>query len=186
MFAATTSWSDDDLAHARRWLQLASPGPIATQLEAIYAHVTNQITARGPACWASGRCCNFAKTGHLLYVTGFEAAYTLLRLGTTTEAPSPPTNAARAMALSQLSASTLALAQARGDCPFLHNNLCGAHTIKPLGCRVYFCDRSAQTWQHDLTESGLQRLRALHDTHDIPYRYGEWRSLLSLVLAAQA
>jgi Fe-S-cluster containining protein len=65
-------------------------------------------------------------------------------------------------------------------CPFQVSNLCSVHSIKPLGCRVYFCDRSAQQWQQELSERSLQEIRAIHDEHGIPYRYGEWRSMLSM------
>lgn len=137
-----------------QWLRAASQGEVARALEAVYADVAAQIEARGPACWASGRCCNFDGAGHLLYVTGLEAAYTVARL-----ASPPPAGAA-------------------GCCPLMEGHLCGAHTIKPLGCRVYFCDRDAQEWQHRLSEHALNQIRRIHDEGGIPYEYAEWRFLL--------
>lgn len=155
-------------AQAQSWLDAIAHPPIRAGLEAIYAQAAREIEAWGPACWASGRCCNFAKTGHLLYVTGLEAAYCLASLDAI---PTPPPQP-----------NTIALQQARaaGGCPFQHANLCSVHTIKPLGCRIYFCDRSAQTWQNDLTERLLADLRQLHDTHRITYHYGEWHATLNL------
>jgi len=150
---------------ALAWLTAARDPAIIAQLDAIYTMIAEQIEARGPACWASGRCCNFTKTGHLLYVTGLEAAYTIARL------PSPPT------------AATITAARARGDCPFQSLNLCGIHPLRPMGCRVYFCDRSAQSWQNDLSEAALHHIRALHDQHHLEYRYGEWRTMLELFTA---
>jgi Fe-S-cluster containining protein len=147
------------------WLAAARNPGICLALEAVYEMIGDQIKARGPACWASGRCCNFEKTGHRLYVTGLEAAYTVTRLET------------------PLAAEAIAAARARGDCPFLAANLCSVHTIKPLGCRVYFCDRSAQEWQQELSERALTQVRQLHDRYEIPYRYGEWRDMLAAVLA---
>lgn len=132
----------------------------------MYTLIADQIAARGPACWASGRCCNFRQAGHRLYVTGLEAAFTVSRLA----AP--------------LRAQDLDGALERGDCPFLTGNLCGAHTIKPMGCRVYFCDTSVQAWQTDLSERAMEMIRAIHDRHGIEYRYGEWRSMLSMFLHA--
>ena len=125
--------------------------------------IADQVEARGPACWASGRCCSFEKAGHRLYVTGLEAAYTISRLQ------------------SPLSRAGTDEARARGDCPFLAQNLCGVHTIKPIGCRVYFCDRSAQGWQHDLSERALDMVKRLHEQHAIPYQYGEWRAMLEMI-----
>lgn len=72
-------------------------------------------------------------------------------------------------------------ARTRGGCPFQQSNLCSVHAIKPLGCRVYFCDRSAKEWQRSLSEAALADIRAIHDAHVIEYRYGEWREMLELL-----
>jgi Fe-S-cluster containining protein len=143
------------------WLRAASEDGVVRALEAVYADVAAQIEARGPACWASGRCCNFDRAGHLLYVTGLEAAYTVARL------ERPPGEAER------------------GCCPLLEGHLCGAHAIKPLGCRVYFCDRGAQEWQHRLSEHALEQIRRIHDEGGIPYEYAEWRFLLRRISGAR-
>lgn len=137
---------------------------IASELEAVYALISDQIEARGPSCWASGRCCNFEKAGHLLYTTGLEAAYCIARLP------------------QKLDQAAIEAAIASGGCPFQSANLCGVHAIKPSGCRVYFCDRSAQDWQNDLSERALHEIRAIHDRANIEYRYGEWRSMLKLLI----
>ncbi|MCC6320058.1 MAG: hypothetical protein IT438_01310 [Phycisphaerales bacterium] len=158
---------------AGRWVEALSEASITTGLESIYADAAAAIAERGPACWASGRCCNFEKAGHLLYVTGLEAAYCIDRLGSTPERTD-------GHALPVLSRQTLDAAAARGGCPFQVRNLCGVHAIKPLGCRVYFCDRSAQEWQMTLSERLIGEIKSLHDRHDVPYRYGEWRAMLNL------
>lgn len=155
------------------WIRAAASPPIAAALEGVYARVADAIAARGPACWASGRCCNFEETGHLLYVTGLEAAYTITRLPRRASAPQEPDLAG--VTLPQFGTSVR-----HPICPFQVSNLCSVHTIKPLGCRVYFCDRSAQEWQQELSERSLHEIRALHDEHEIPYRYGEWRSMLAM------
>lgn len=153
------------------WLTACAPHtPVSRALEAIYQHVHTETIARQPLCQASGRCCNFEKHGHRLYVTGIEAAYMFARL--------EGDNRARAT-LEQVNA-----ARTRGDCPYLINNLCTAHTIKPLGCRVYYCDPTAQRWQEELSEYALAQIRAIHDEHGLEYRYGEWRSMLEQVIEA--
>lgn len=157
---------------ARAWLTAAGAAKIAGALEGVYEDVAREIKARGPACWASGRCCNFEKTGHRLYVTGLEAAYAVARRG---ECVASSRERGRIVTLEQIGA-----ARARGDCPFLRENLCGIHRIKPLGCRVYFCDRSAGAWQHALSERALDEIKRIHDLHSIPYRYGEWREMLEM------
>lgn len=163
---------DNDAALISAWRTAAADPAVAAALDGLYADVAAQVRARGPVCWASGRCCNFTRTGHLLYATGLETAHTLARLQ-----PQPPTSHP------PLTTLTIADARARGGCPFQSANLCGIHPIRPLGCRIYFCDRSAQDWQQDLYEHALARLRAIHDDRAIPYRYAEWRSLLDLFAA---
>ena len=157
-------------ATTQSWLTAARDPTIVAQLESIYAQCAIAIENRAPTCWASGRCCNFKATGHLLYVTGLEAAYAVTRL-----TPAHPS----------LTQQALTEAIASGGCPFQINNTCGIHTIKPLGCRIYFCDKSSQDWQHDLSETPLTSIRALHDQHHLDYRYGEWRIMLNALLLAE-
>ncbi|MFM9995712.1 MAG: hypothetical protein ACKVU4_07920 [Phycisphaerales bacterium] len=179
----------DDAALATHWLDAARNLAVAAELEGVYAAVAAEIEARGPACWASGRCCNFAKTGHRLYVTGLEAAYTVSRLATNAarEASTSPLRVLGAAPRPpELTAASLADARARGGCPFQVLNLCGAHAIRPLGCRVYFCDRSTQEWQRELSERAIERIKSLHERRAIAYRYAEWRGLLELFIAARA
>lgn len=151
---------------ARSWLAAARDDAVAEELEAVYAMIDDAVAARGPACWASGRCCSFERAGHRLYTTGLEAAYTVSRLG-------------RALA-----AEEIARAAAAGGCPFQAGNLCGVREIRPLGCRVYFCDRSAQQWQRELSERMLEQVRRMHERRAIAYRYGEWRAMLGMVAGA--
>lgn len=152
--------SDERLARA--WLDAVRDADVRAELERVYDDVRTEVETRGPACWASGRCCNFERTGHLLYVTGLEAAHTIDGLERT------------------LSTGDVQNARSRGGCPFQDMNLCGEHAIRPLGCRVYFCDRSAQSWQQDLAERMIARVRTIHDDFAIEYRYGEWRAMLEL------
>ena len=58
---SNTAVTDADLPS--HWLP--PPGdPRSRSAEAIYELIAEQIEARGfPACWASGRCCNFEKPG---------------------------------------------------------------------------------------------------------------------------
>ena len=155
------------------WLKAIERAEVRSGLESVYEAAAVEIAARGPACWASGRCCNFERTGHRLYVTGLEAAYTVSGL--------PQIAGTRVGNYPDASLRPLALAQAkeRGGCPFQVQNLCGVHAIKPLGCRMYFCHRSAQAWQQELSEKLLAEIRGLHDRFAVEYRYGEWREMLA-------
>jgi Fe-S-cluster containining protein len=156
---------------AAAWLRGVRDPAVVAELEAIYQYVADATEARRPVCRASGRCCKFEEWGHRLYVTGLEAAYTVSRLSGAAPA---------------LYAESLAAAQARGGCPFQVERLCEAHAIRPLGCRIYFCDSAAQAWQEDLYERMQQQLRALHERAHIEYRYGEWRQMLAILMESAA
>ncbi len=164
--------SGDIAALAASWVAAAREERIAAALEAVYAGIAGEVEARGPACWASGRCCNFERAGHRLYVTGLEAAYTAVR------AVRAADREPRGWSLTVLDVDR---ARTGGGCPYQEGNLCGAHAARPLGCRVYFCDRSAQAWQHGLSERAIAEVRALHDANGVEYRYGEWRGMLEAV-----
>lgn len=150
------------------WRRAALDPQIAGELELLYERVARETAERRPVCDRSGRCCNFEAWGHRLYVTGLEAAYLLARLETPLTRPA------------------IGEARARGGCPFQRALLCTVHTLRPLGCRAYFCDPASTEWQYDLTERMLGEIRALHDRHEIPYQYAEWRALLEMIVGGDA
>jgi Fe-S-cluster containining protein len=125
----------------------------------LYARLDGAVQQRGPTCWISGRCCNFNAYGHRLYVTGLEIAWVLQQV--------------------DLPAAATGDDALKTACPFQVNNLCSIHAVRPLGCRIYFCQEGTQDWQHEVYERFLTDLRALHDEHALPYRYMEWRAGLA-------
>ena len=155
---------------ARAWLDAAARPEVAAELEAVYAYIAAAVESRGPRCWVTGRCCHFEASGHRLYVTGLEAAYTLLH--------------AESAGGRAITPSDVQAARDAGGCPYQVHARCGVHEVRPLGCRVYFCDHTAQGWQRDLSERALRLVRELHVRHGVEYRYAEWRGLLDEVLAA--
>jgi Fe-S-cluster containining protein len=127
----------------------------------VYADLQHQIDARQPLCSASGRCCNFDRYGHRLYVTTMELATFLHQLN-------------------ELRASIPA-ASDPATCPLQVNRLCSVHSIRPFGCRIFFCDPTATEWQNDQYEQFHARLKGLHDELDVRYFYVEWRQALRVL-----
>lgn len=162
-----------DASVVSAWRAAARDEGVAAEIDAIHAYVAAMVESRGPACWASGRCCNFDAAGHRLFTTGLETACVLSRLGSTPGAP----------ASGLLTRASIEIATARGGCPFQAGNVCGVHAVRPAACRVYFCDRSAEAWQHELGERVVRRIREVHDRRGVPYLYAEWRALLALFSA---
>lgn len=137
----------------------AAVDAVDAELRQLYADLDTAVAAHGPTCWISGRCCKFDSFGHRLYVTGLEIAWFL------TQADEPIARAASA--------------PEHDNCPWQINGLCCAHDIRPLGCRIFFCQQGTEHWQHELYERFLEALRKLHDKHELPYHYMEWRQGLA-------
>ncbi|MEM9414217.1 MAG: hypothetical protein AAGA29_01910 [Planctomycetota bacterium] len=145
-----------------------------------------------PTCNASGRCCKFDTYGHRLYVTGLEIAWFLGWVsGTGFGVSDEPPHCSRdssSIALTVIEPGHHAPpapdqppapnpeTRIEDACRYQVDGLCSTHTIRPLGCRVYFCTPGTDDWQHAVYERFLDRLRALHAEHGLPYRYMEWRA----------
>ena len=123
----------------------------------LYARLQQQIDQRKPICIASGRCCRFEEFGHRLFVTTIELA----------------------AFVGELSAMDASRQPTAGGCPFQIGKLCGVHSIRPFGCRIFFCDSTAQEWQQQQYELFHANLKQLHDELHVPYFYVEWRQALA-------
>lgn len=162
----------DDETGARlvlAWREALADPVVSGALVELHGRIAEEVLRRRPLCLASGRCCSFERFGHRLYVTGLEAVWAADGIAARTgQAPS---------------VAEIDAALGRGDCPFLvAGRLCGAHRERPLGCRIYFCDRTGAGWQEELSETLHRELLALHERMAIPYRYGEWRAMLRTVV----
>lgn len=164
---------------------------IAAAVKAILDAADRDIAARKPVCVASGKCCKFEEYGHRLYVTAAEMLHFAAVMGR-------DARAGAAMRLEREAAPTtgstvdrpglrlpLPLYQADGalspGCVYQVSGMCTAREARPLGCRVYFCDANAQSWQSELYEKYHGQLRELHETHGLPYAYREWREALGML-----
>ena len=117
----------------------------------VYADLQRRIDERKPLCVISGRCCRFEEFGHRLYVTTAELAAFVAELGDLKGEPR------------------------EGGCAFQKGKICGVHAIRPMGCRIFFCDATATDWQRAIYEEFHHRLKELHRELSIPYTYVEWR-----------
>ncbi|MDB5297503.1 MAG: hypothetical protein JWO31_3486, partial [Phycisphaerales bacterium] len=66
-------------------------------------------------------------------------------------------------------------------CPYQVGGRCGVHPARPFGCRIFFCDATADVWQQEQYESFHAEIRRLHDRFGVPYHYVEWREGLRAV-----
>ena len=172
-------------AQLRRWRELAGAPEVERYFVGARARVAETVRTQRPICLASGACCKFEKFGHRMYVSGLEAAFVVARIDA----------ARRARAANPLRVLDVREAHRRGDCPYLVSDpsdpagraFCGEHEERPLGCRIYYCDRGADgrgpDWQSELYESIHREIIALHEQVGAEYRYLEWREALAAVAA---
>jgi Fe-S-cluster containining protein len=131
-------------------------------VEAIYRCADAATAARQPACRQCGRCCQFRRLGHRLFVSTAEAAFFLQ------------------------STSVLRVTGSFGGvCPFLREvpARCAARMARPLGCRLYYCDTATRRWQEGLYSRLHRRLQDLHQAVGVPYFYAEWLAVLRAAAA---
>ena len=134
---------------------------VLAAVAAVYADISRAIAERKPVCELSGRCCKFEEYGHRLYVSTLELA------------------AFYAGCCETGSGRIATGVNWNGiGCPFQKGKLCTVHTIRPFGCRMYFCDPTAQEWQQGMYEQFHTRLKGLHEDLGVPYFYVEWRGAL--------
>ena len=141
-------------------VRAASARPeVESAIQALYADVHAAIEQRRPVCALSGRCCRFEEYGHRLYVTTLELA-SFVR---------------------QLAAEAASGGWDGTGCPFQRSKLCSVHSIRPFGCRMFFCDATSTQWQNDAYERFHARIQQLHTELDVPYFYVEWRAALQVL-----
>lgn len=117
------------------------------RLISLYEALDRRIQAAGPICSRSGNCCDFPRSGHILYATQLEVESILDRF-----TPPPP--------------------EQEGWCPFYQKRLCTLRALRPVGCRIYYCDpdysdhrmNEISQWAHD-------EIRKIHDDLHLSYGY---------------
>ena len=204
---------EEDRGLWRRWGRAVLEPAVDGAIRTLYERLDEAVRRRGPVCWVSGRCCHFDRFGHRLYVTGLEIVWVLKEAtkrprqsrdrlrGKATEGKeggiSSRVGGERSkvdgrVRDSERETRALPVLESRGQewpdvtgpCPFQVEGLCSIHSIRPLGCRVFFCQSGTEQWQRDLYEQTLAELRRLHDRHGLPYQYMEWRTGLGCAIGA--
>jgi hypothetical protein len=146
---------------------------ILLDVEAVYADVEVALQAYRPVCNQSGRCCLFAKFGHCLFVTTPELVYFLSNYRPGSLPPDSPTGQAL---IDKIEADPAEL------CPLQVGRLCGVRDIRPLGCRLFFCQPGSEKWGRPLYETFQQRMKAICRERSLPYAYVEWTETLAKLM----
>ncbi len=121
----------------------------------IYAWLNAQIRDNNlltGQCKACGKCCDFDKFDHHLFVTPPELMY----LTTGQQAANLGAENIKSMPTNR--------------CPYNIDGKCTVYEYRFAACRIFCCDADAD-FQSELSESALKKLKSLCTEFQIPYRY---------------
>lgn len=136
--------------------RLLNPAAFRSAIQAVYAELDAEVSALGPRCELSGRCCRFEEYGHTLFVSSPEAALLV------SDAPEP-----------------VRPLDEGATCPWQDSRgLCTAREARPLGCRVYFCDPGYQEPGQALAEKAIGALKRQVEALGLPWDYAPLHSHL--------
>ncbi|MCD4657897.1 MAG: YkgJ family cysteine cluster protein [Planctomycetes bacterium] len=126
-------------------------------LTQIYDELTQEIAQleRIPRCFNCGACCNFNYFEHTPFVTALELQY--IKAGVQEDAE-----------LQKI----MLLQPDENLCPFFWEQNCYAHGLRPLSCRVYFCNlRYEKELVGEIYEKYHRRIQELHEKSRLEYKY---------------
>jgi Fe-S-cluster containining protein len=106
-------------------------------------------------CDACGKCCDFSKFDHRLFVTTPELVYLAANLGAENVRP---------MTTSRGSTSLTT------GCPYNVDGKCTIYEYRFSGCRIFSC-KGDTDFQSRLSESAVKKFKAICEQFQIPYRY---------------
>jgi Fe-S-cluster containining protein len=152
---------------------------IIARVSEIYKWIEEQQLAnKGIAgqCAACGKCCDFEQYDHRLYVTTPELVFFVEKLGRVNIKQMVNSRCCYQSAVGSADGETSPKGGVEGKC--------GVHAYRFSGCRIFCCKGDA-TFQSELTESAIKKLKALCDELQIPYRYVELPVALKSVVTAE-
>ena len=98
-------------------------------------------------CKSCGNCCDFDGFDHRLFVTPPELMYLTASQGADSVKP-----------------------MSTSRCPYNVGGKCGIYEYRFAGCRIFCCNADADL-QSELSESVLEKLKAICTEFRVPYRY---------------
>ena len=176
--------AEGDCELARAVAMCAADAGFLAGLEQILLQADRAAVERRLECRQCGQCCRFEQFGHRLYVTAGELA---LMIKFAPDRVSEPIGKIRPwgifdnpQSLGDRSAiRNVSRAKPASLCPHQDQARCLARPGRALGCRLFFCDPSANEWFSDAYESFHRQIKLLHAAHGLPYVYAELAAALA-------
>lgn len=133
-------------------------GQLSEKVAGIYNWLDDKIrnnSSLAGKCDTCGKCCDFAKFDHRLFVTPPELMYLSAILG--------------AKNIKSMTTSR---------CPYNINGKCTIYEYRFAGCRIFYC-RGDADFQNRLSESALNKFKSICTEFQIPYRYTDLTTALN-------
>lgn len=133
---------------------MTNPDSIAGTVRGIYEWLYVQQTP-GTDCQACGKCCDFERFGHRLYLTTPELVFFE----------------------NQIPVSRL-LPMETDVCPYRIDGKCSVYEERFAGCRIFMCKGDEQL-QSMLSEAAIEQFKLLCREHNLPYEYMDLKTALN-------
>jgi Fe-S-cluster containining protein len=115
----------------------------------VYEFIDSQLEGISVICDACGKCCDFARYDHRLYVTSAEMMYFRETIGADNIKP-----------------------MSEGRCPYNVDGKCRVHKDRFAGCRTFYCKGDSE-FQSSLAESAIREFKKICEDFDLPYFYAD-------------
>ena len=106
-------------------------------------------------CKACGKCCDFGRFDHRLFITGPELMYLAANLGEDSIKPMPTSR-----------------------CPYNIDGKCSIYEYRFAGCRI-FCCKGNSDFQSELSELSVKKFKSICTEFRIFYRYTDLATALN-------
>jgi len=153
-----------EIRGAAKWWKQDKRRQIAKEVSEIYKWLDFQIGEHGNlvgVCAICGKCCEFGKFGHKLFITTPEVIYITEKLR---DIPEKMTGA---------------------SCPWQQDKKCAIYEHRFAACRI-FCCKGDVGFQTTLSESAVKKFKAICEDFGIPYRYSELSQIPHLLPRPQS
>ncbi len=149
----------ENIQKSKKWQQDAEQkNGLPKRVAEVYDWLDLQIRRNSDLsgkCETCGRCCDFAKFDHRLFVTTPELLYLAANLGDKNVKP-----------------------MAGDRCPYNTDGKCTIYEYRFAGCRTFCCKGDAD-FQSDISESAVKKFKSICEDFQVPYRYSDLPSALN-------
>ena len=121
----------------------------------VYITIDAKLASEKPRCASCGKCCNFEKYDHRLFVTSPEMIYFKHALGKIPVLP-----------------------MTKPTCPYNFDGNCAVYDHRFAGCRIFSCQDSPEL-QSNLSETAIAKFKDICKQFKIEYTYTELSAALN-------